>query len=263
MAQKHWRAARMLVVVLVLLVPAGCISWVPPEGDVVGAIQAVMTAIPAATLTAAAELTITAAPTPTEIPTPTRKPAPTSFPTTAPTEEPAPEAACEIPLDSSLQAAYKAAGGFQALGCPAAGSSDEYWAIQPFEHGLMLWRAREKAVYLAYEEPERKYAIRADLWNERMPEFGCAATPPAGYVQPKRGFGHLWCDTTISQRLGWAVLEEYPVTFRVQRFANAGGDWALLLVPPWGQAFAFYTDQSWSPVMTVTPQAAESGESAD
>ncbi|MCE5259893.1 MAG: hypothetical protein LLG44_12690, partial [Chloroflexi bacterium] len=184
-------------------------------------------------------------------PTATAEPSATPKPTVKPSPMPDSEEGCAVKVDLALQAAYSAAGGYAKLGCPAAPAADEQWAFQPYEHGIMFWRGPEKAVYLAHEDST--FQIRADLWDETVPEQVCVFTPPEGFLQPKRGFGLLWCEEPIRTSFGWAALEEASVNYRVQRFANTAGDFALLAVPAWGHAYAFYTDYTWLDVMTINP----------
>ena len=43
---------------------------------------------------------------------------------------------------------------------------------------------------------------------EQDPQYG---PPPAGYIQPRRGFGLVWEENeTVRDRLGWGVNEERP-----------------------------------------------------
>lgn len=85
-------------------------------------------------------------------------------------------------------------------------------AEQPFENGRMLWRADNRHIYVIYEEGPRAgtYDMFLDEWLEGDPEYSCDAAPPLDVLlQPKRGFGLVWCTLGGPDALiGWALREE-------------------------------------------------------
>jgi hypothetical protein len=53
------------------------------------------------------------------------------------------------------------------------------------------------------------YQAFTGMWSEGEPEYSCAASPPANRVQPKRGFGAVWCDLGgPGAAIGWGLAEE-------------------------------------------------------
>lgn len=60
-----------------------------------------------------------------------------------------------------------------------------------------------------------------DTWQEGDPEDSGDKTPPAGLIEPVRGFGRVWYgNPDIADTLGWATNTENPTNGVVQRFAN-------------------------------------------
>ncbi|MBE9507754.1 MAG: hypothetical protein IMY86_06855, partial [Chloroflexi bacterium] len=58
-----------------------------------------------------------------------------------------------------------------------------------------------------------KYEQYEDTWTEGMPESDPAFVPPAGLLQPIRGFGKLWRENTnVRDGLGWATAPEQGFT---------------------------------------------------
>ena len=59
------------------------------------------------------------------------------------------------------------------------------------------------------------------VWSYDANSAWCATTPPAGLVQPIRGFGGVWCDNPeIREAIGWGVEKERSVQGAVQEFDN-------------------------------------------
>ena len=70
---------------------------------------------------------------------------------------------------------------------------NENWLNTPYTE------ARIAALQITYPE----------LDND-IPEYSCAATPPAGMYQPTRGFGQMWCDMPDPvNTIGWALAHEF------------------------------------------------------
>jgi hypothetical protein len=50
-----------------------------------------------------------------------------------------------------------------------------------------------------------------DSWTEALPASDPAQVPPAGLLQPVRGFGYVWRNNpTMHNTLGWALATEQP-----------------------------------------------------
>ena len=104
-----------------------------------------------------------------------------------------------------------------ALGCPAEEMHSSWMAEEPFERGYMLWREYDHTVFVFFNSGT--WRSFADQWQEGMPEYDCAAPAPAGLLQPKRGFGLVWCrEQGVSPGLGWAMREEQGYTNEWQLF---------------------------------------------
>ncbi|HFD38987.1 MAG TPA: serine/threonine protein kinase [Anaerolineae bacterium] len=157
----------------------------------------------------------TQAPSPTPVP-PTRTPRPTPTPTKkppTPTWTPTPTRTPSCPFDAQgifagLWQAYK-----DQLGCPLYQSPQVIQdAEQAFEYGHMFWRQDNDRAYVVYESGSRSgtYESPNITWQEGVdPEYSCAASPPPGKVQPKRGFGKVWCSLGgPSAAIGWGLGEE-------------------------------------------------------
>lgn len=107
----------------------------------------------------------------------------------------------------------------KSLGCPMTSISTIDMARQNFEGGMAFWRGDVRQIYALY--PDGSYTAVADNWVGPE-EYACPASPPAGKIQPKRGFGLAWCTfDAMRERLGWAVEEESGFRADVQIFEHA------------------------------------------
>jgi serine/threonine protein kinase len=179
----------------------------------------------ALTETAAAAATLASSTVPTDTPgaaTDTPTATPTQTPTATPeppTDTPSPTAtntptATPTPCAFAPQGAF--AGLWQAyrdeLGCPLYQDPKLIQdAEQPFDNGHMFWRQDNDYAYVVYEKGARsgEYQGFTGMWSPGDPEYSCSASPPPGKVQPKRGFGAVWCDLGgPSAAIGWGLSEE-------------------------------------------------------
>ena len=79
-------------------------------------------------------------------------------------------------------------------------------AEQPFERGRMFWRSDEEVIYVLLSDGA--YVERGDAWVGPA-EYACVADAPSGLLQPKRGFGLVWCSAGgLRDDVGWALEEE-------------------------------------------------------
>ena len=150
---------------------------------------------------------------PTAEPTPTIKPPqPTTpvppTPTYTATPEPTPDCTFEPAGEfAALWQTYKGK-----LGCPLYATPKLIQdAEQAFENGHMFWRDDNRYIYVVHEQGALAgtYQVFEDEWEEGDPEFSCVATAPAGRVQPKRGFGLVWCKLGgPAAAIGWGLEEE-------------------------------------------------------
>ncbi len=90
-------------------------------------------------------------------------------------------------------------------------------AFQPFEKGAMIWRGDTNQVYVLYNDGS--WEQFADTWQSDQPESDPHIVPPAGRLQPKRGFGLVWREhEQVLEGLGWALEEESTHLVLAQAF---------------------------------------------
>jgi len=96
----------------------------------------------------------------------------------------------------------------QRLGCPLNGGAAIYgMAAQTFERGVMFWRGDTKQIYALANNGQ--FWQTPDTWAEGQPADDPAFAPPAGVLQPVRGFGLVWrSNPAIRDALGWATQPE-------------------------------------------------------
>lgn len=113
-----------------------------------------------------------------------------------------------------------------ALGCPYPYQGDTQIAYQPFERGAMLWLPGfgprlGYGVIVLTRDPSTgatNWQVFPDRWYEGQPASG-GETPPAGLVEPVRGFGKVWRENpAVRQALGWATAPENGEQAQVVRF---------------------------------------------
>ncbi len=155
-------------------------------------------------------------PTPTDTPTPwptlteQLEPGPTATVAQEPTcaQLPGPRFEAYWSRDSTLRLG---------LGCATQEMQSAFMAEQSFERGHMMWREPDRTVFVLYNDGV--WRSFADRWQEGMPDYGCEAPPPGNTLQPKRGFGLVWCvEEGVKEGLGWALDEEQGYTNEWQTF---------------------------------------------
>ena len=85
------------------------------------------------------------------------------------------------------------------------------WAAQqPFQNGFMLWLEPSQTIVVFFSNyGGQSYRQYADTFKDGDPESDPNFTPPAGLIQPVRGFGKVWRDNTeVRDYLGWATAGE-------------------------------------------------------
>lgn len=85
------------------------------------------------------------------------------------------------------------------------------WAAQqPFERGFMLWLQPSNTIYVFFNNyGGQSYRVYTDNFKEGDPESDPSLTPPAGLLQPVRGFGLIWrSHPEVRDNLGWATAPE-------------------------------------------------------
>jgi hypothetical protein len=105
------------------------------------------------------------------------------------------------------------------LGCPVAAQiTIPTIAEEVFQGGHLFWRNDADAVYAIYDRQKDGRELfeghwQTDptwKWDGSTPD-GLGLSPPAGLVEPKRGFGWLWRTHLGGAEgpLGWAIDKEY------------------------------------------------------
>ena len=162
---------------------------------------------------------------------PTAEPTATLTPLPPPTPLPAfvPEPLDEAPPETRFAPDVR----FAALweNAPPARGQAFGWALednasvvsmvaQPFERGVMLWRADTRTIYALWDEEEGpRWRAFEDTFQEGEPESDPALTPPESFRQPERGFGKIWRQNPdVRAALGWALAREGGSEAYVQPF---------------------------------------------
>jgi hypothetical protein len=99
-----------------------------------------------------------------------------------------------------------------------------YVAEQSFENGKMFWLQPVQQIWVATtdENGDNIWQVYDDTFVDGQPETNPTLTPPAGLIQPERGFGKLWRETPeVLAMLGWAKDAEYGYVTRYEY--RAGG----------------------------------------
>jgi hypothetical protein len=99
-----------------------------------------------------------------------------------------------------------------------------YVAEQVFERGRMFWLQPAKQIWVLSSDSSGKavWSVYADSFVEGMAELDPMLTPPAGLLQPMRGFGKLWRENAnVRAALGWAKQPE--IGYQTRYEYHAGG----------------------------------------
>ncbi len=105
-------------------------------------------------------------------------------------------------------------------GCLVAPAIETPAAIQHFERGMMIWLERAKSIWVIQTSnhfgknmtdalPAGPVDRFDDIFVEGMLDSDADIAPPAGKLQPVRGFGLLWrSNPWVMRSLGWAIEKE-------------------------------------------------------
>ncbi len=90
-------------------------------------------------------------------------------------------------------------------------------AYQQFENGTMVWRQDTSQIYVFFNDGT--WRSFADTFKEGDRESDPTLAPPAGKLQPIRGFGKVWRDHEgLRDKLGWATAKETSQPAEVHAF---------------------------------------------
>ncbi len=133
---------------------------------------------------------------------------------------------CTIPPASPFANAARNAAVSQKLGCPTANPVKTQLVVQPFQNGFMIWRDTKEIFVLSTAGLHNGAATDTfwrvvDSWTDSMPANDPAQVPPAGLLQPVRGFGYVWRNhPNMRTTLGWALAGEQPYDATWQDFEH-------------------------------------------
>lgn len=127
----------------------------------------------------------------------------------------------------------------RALGCAREPEKQAQMAEQPFQKGFMYWRSDTRQIYVVMNTG--RWAAYPDTWNEGDPNPLVGGTPPAGALEPTRGFGKVWREQSgVRDSLGWATVQERGFNGVVEPFANGTMLWTDQRV-----VFVLFSDGTW------------------
>lgn len=175
----------------------------------------------ASTATATAVVAATSAPAATATTAPTLAPSATTAATRPPAGTLTPVPDCAISVGLELAPAWDR----EKLGCPTAAAEVIWAAWQPFARGYMFWRSDRDWTYaLTFagdDKMQGSYVTGGDAWrwDNSFPE-GRGLTPPAGQIEPIRGFGFVWFTKLggAESAIGWATEQEKGICVTRQEF---------------------------------------------
>lgn len=156
-------------------------------------------------------------------PTSTALPAPSATPSSSPMPSPTP---CAIAAAPRFDAAWRLYA--DQLGCALTQAHTQAAASQDFERGFLLWREDPDYVYVMHDDGRLGlYPLSVYPESVRLNPPGAdpSIVPPAGLIQPVRGFGLVWRDNPeVRDGVGWAIENEaradWYYKFVVQDFAG-------------------------------------------
>lgn len=168
-------------------------------------------------------------------------PTPTPTPQVVPTPTP-----CALSPAEPFAAAYADEEVAARLACPVAEATVTGAAFQPFERGLMFWRADWRDIDLLHTDGW--WAGYDDTWDESQPPDDPSLTPPEGLLQPIRGFGKVWREQLGGPQasVGWALEPERGYEMLVQSFGNGE-----MLLGVDEAVFVLYTSGAWERMQNV------------
>ena len=113
-------------------------------------------------------------------------------------------------------------------------------AFQPFERGLMFWRADRRDINLLHSDGW--WVGYDDTWDESQPVDDPSLTPPEGLLQPVRGFGKVWRTSLHGTQtdVGWALEPERGYDMLAQPFGSGE-----MFVGAEGEVFILYVGGAW------------------
>ncbi|MDX2162401.1 MAG: hypothetical protein SF162_13825 [bacterium] len=120
---------------------------------------------------------------------------------------------CVNPPPGAINAVLAAEPALSAsLGCPIGAAISTSAASQPFERGTMIYVAGAPGDILVLTSAAR-FRRYADTWTSGVDPESTGLIPPAGLLEPIRGFGKVWrTNTDVFPTIGWATGGESGTT---------------------------------------------------
>jgi len=126
------------------------------------------------------------------------------------------------------------------LGCPNQLETNTWSGEQTLVGGYMFWRGDLRLIYALYNNGTWQSFV--DTWYEGDQEWDPAIVAPAGYYQPKRGFGKVWREQAgVRDKLSWGTIEERGTNASWQGYEGGMMLWSGNL-----GIFVLYNDGTWS-----------------
>lgn len=144
---------------------------------------------------------------------------------------------CAAPPQGGFAAVYASDAGLAAqLGCPL-GLISFSTASQTYQLGDLLWMAGPpQAIYALFNTG--RFQRYDDTFNAATDPASGGETPPAGLLEPVRGFGKVWRTFGEVRAMGWAMTEEMGGQSTAQIFERG----QMVYFPQRGMIFVLITD---------------------
>jgi hypothetical protein len=131
---------------------------------------------------------------------------------------------CGIPVAREFASLASNPAVAQRLGCPTGNVYPVGMVGQSFQNGFMFWRDTKEIFALSTvaqhngSQTDSFWRVM-DSWHDALPANDPGLQPPAGLLQPVRGFGYAWRNnTSIRNSLGWALGDEQQFGSTWQNF---------------------------------------------
>ncbi|MCO6453380.1 MAG: LysM peptidoglycan-binding domain-containing protein [Caldilineales bacterium] len=125
------------------------------------------------------------------------------------------------------------------LGCATAPETGFAANQEAFAQGTAIQNLDSKVIYILYSNGW--WESYPDTWVEGDAVVNPALVPPYGYYQPAYGIGKVWRNyDNVSQRLGWAKNQQYPVQATRQQFEKGQMIWTSS-----SGVFVLYSNGTW------------------
>jgi hypothetical protein len=144
---------------------------------------------------------------------------------------------CSTPPSGGFAAVYNSDPSLAAqMGCPL-GIISFATASQTYQTGEMLWMAGPpQAIYALFSSG--RFSRYDDTYNAAVDPASGGETPPAGLIEPVRGFGKVWRTFAEVHAIGWATSGEAGGQSMAQIFERG----QMVYLPQRGMIFVLITD---------------------